>query len=788
VARPGPDRAAPARIWQPARVTETTDGRYRADLRWTTHGVAHITAGDWGSLGFGQGWACARDHLGILVDQVVKVRGERAKHHGRGAGDQHLASDVGYRALDLPTHALDLRNGLDHRIHQLVDAYVAGHNAYLAEATAEGTVPAWCRGAGWLRPITTDEYYAVLVDVMILASGRNLIGVIGRAEAPGPDGPAPASPMHALGGPVEDGGSNAWAFGAAGTASGGGLLLANPHFPWNGEARFWESHLVLEADGERSLDMYGTSLVGIPGIQIGFNRDVAWTHTVSKGHRFTMARLDLVPGSPTAYRFGDEERLMTPSAHRIEVRDEADVERTVWRSHHGPMLNLPLIGWGETLGFSYRDANLDNHKAFPTWLAMMQARSIDDLRDIFAEHQGIPWVNTLAVDRTGRAWYIDGSATPNLSDAAQERFRERLVTDPIAGLLFENRVALLDGSDPDDEWLDVDGARSPGLVPYERQPQLERADVVVNANDSAWSTNIDEPLTGHQVLHGLERVPFSQRTRRNHVAARALATQGATIESALESMFDNVCGTASLVPSVVARLRDGGLDDAATVLEGWDGRYELGSTGAVLWRELMASFTVAQLVDGAPLWAEPFDPDDPLHTPAGLAAAPEHGPDPVVAAAEQALALLDRAGVAPDAPLGEVQWVTRGTTRIPMHGGGEPDAVANIMTAAASLRATTSQPPVEQVSPFAERAVRTGLAAGGYSCTYGASIVLAVELTAEGGPKAKALLAYGQSSDPDRGDTAEQAAAFAAKAWRDVCFEEADVERDPALVRRTITG
>ena len=39
---------------------------YEADIRWTTHGVAHIRAGDWGGLGYGQGWAIAGDHLSTL--------------------------------------------------------------------------------------------------------------------------------------------------------------------------------------------------------------------------------------------------------------------------------------------------------------------------------------------------------------------------------------------------------------------------------------------------------------------------------------------------------------------------------------------------------------------------------------------------------------------------------------------------------------------------------------------------------------------------------------------------
>ncbi|MGZ8763499.1 MAG: penicillin acylase family protein, partial [Acidimicrobiia bacterium] len=79
--------------------TERGDETYDVEIRWTTHGVAHVRAADWGSLGFGQGYGCARDNLATIADQIVKVRSERARFHGRGVEDGHLATDFGYRAL-----------------------------------------------------------------------------------------------------------------------------------------------------------------------------------------------------------------------------------------------------------------------------------------------------------------------------------------------------------------------------------------------------------------------------------------------------------------------------------------------------------------------------------------------------------------------------------------------------------------------------------------------------------------------------------------------------------------
>src|SRR3546814_3028987 len=42
-----------------------------------------------------------------------------------------------------------------------------------------------------------------------------------------------------------DVGSNGWAFGAAATGTTGGLLLANTHFPWDGEYRFYQIHITV---------------------------------------------------------------------------------------------------------------------------------------------------------------------------------------------------------------------------------------------------------------------------------------------------------------------------------------------------------------------------------------------------------------------------------------------------------------------------------------------------------------------------------------------------------------
>jgi acyl-homoserine-lactone acylase len=778
-------------------MTATGDHRFDAEVRFTTHGVAHVRAADWGGLGFGQGWGCAGDHLPTIADQIVKVRGERALHHGPGSQDRHVASDLGYRVLGVGARAAALRDAQPPWIRDLVSGYAAGYNRRVTEVLAAGSLPDWCAGAEWIRTIDELDLYAYLGDVAILASGRNLAELIGRAEAPGPDGPAPASPIEALGG--TGAASNGWAVGGDVTASGGGMVLANPHFPWYGEARFWECHLTIPGE----YDAYGVALLGTPGVQMGFNAALAWAHTFSCGHRFTLYRLDLDAGSPTRYRYGDGSRDMEPAAHRVAVRGDdgavTEVERTLWRSHHGPMLNLPLLGWSDEVGFTYRDANLDNTRVIEQFARMGMAPDLDAFQEVFDTVKGMPWVNTLAADVTGRAWYADASATPRLSEGAQARFRARVAEDLVGALLYENRIALLDGSDPDDEWLDHPDARSPGLEPPEALPRLERRDVLVNANDSHWLTHPEEPLVGYPVLCGMERTPRSLRTRQNLRKAAALAERGdVTVEDLLAAVFDGASLSAELlVDDVVARCRAAGtvtvegheadLAAAADVLERWDGANRPGSAGAALWREFMSGFALAAWKDAGPLFAFGFDPDDAQATPHTLAAPTgDAGTDPVVQAAGHAVRVLAAAGIALDAPLGDVQWAVRGDERVPVPGGGEGEGLLNVLAPVGALPPASMDPmpPAPLAVPGRER---TGLGVGGYQVTYGASFLMAVELNPDG-PRGVGVMAYGQSGDGRSPHHVDGTRAYSAGRTRPLLFADADIDADPELVRVTLRG
>ena len=297
------------------------------------------------------------DPIDAALGGVIKVRGERARWFGAGERDANVDSDAAWLAIGIYQRASKDWTNVSKDLNEQITAYTAGWNAHLKAVGAKG-VKGWCSGAAWLKPLEPVDVYAYARSIALTASSARLARYIPTAHPPtetasvSPDasGPGthttlrlastqdPAAPSPATG-PVVDAaaiGSNGWAIGKDRSADGRGMLVANPHFPWEGELRFWEAHLTVPGQ----IDAYGVTLSGLPGLGIGSTKTFGWTHTVSAGNRFTAYRLSLVPGQPTKYRYGDQVRDLVPSEHAIEVLGDDGKVSTVTRTTLPQLQNL----------------------------------------------------------------------------------------------------------------------------------------------------------------------------------------------------------------------------------------------------------------------------------------------------------------------------------------------------------------------------------------------------------------------------------------------------------------
>ncbi len=780
------------------------EGDPEARIRRTDFGVAHIEAGDLRGLGFGEGYAQAQDHLCSLADQVIEARGERARWFGAGEQDEHLHSDIGMKALRVHQGAGDELEQQSDEFRQWYEGYVAGYNRYLEE-TGRDRVPGWCRGAEWVQPITVQDL-AAYHRLVTLVSTR-FDSMIATATPPagadeGDDGAPTAggaqAAMHTGGsdtGPgIRDlGASNGWAIGGDLSVTGRGMLIANPHYPWVGSNRFWEKHLTIPGE----LDVYGVGLIGIPGVAIGFNRAVAWTHTVSAGVRYTLYALELVPGQPTRYRYDGEEREMTSRTVDIEVRGEngevSSQQHTVWFSHHGPIVSFPGVGWTESTVLALRDANELNDEGRAQWLAMGRAGSLEQFQAAHAEHQGMPWVNTIAASADGTAWYVDSSSTPLLSDAALASWQELRQNDPLIAGMAQRGVVVLPGNDPRFEWQTDPEARDPGVVAFAEMPQLARRDYVFNANDSFWMANSSALLEGdYSPLHGEQDTQRSLRTRNNDLTLSGRSPDDPngeddkfSLDEMASALLSNRSYTAELLkpellaacsatPTAQGRGGAVALGEACSVLERWNDRFDTDASGAVLFREWIGQYEPADLDGAGRLFEVPFDPEDPVDTPRGLA-------DEGLALRHlaQAVEVLRSAGHPLDVTLGELQYApSKLPARLPVHGGhGAYEGVMNMQQG--GRNSTTLEPLELGEQVDGSRFLTTE----GYPVVHGSSFLMALAYTDEG-PRAKAFLTYGQSGDPESEHFRDQTKLFSEKQWRPILFEEEEIAANTTSEKR----
>lgn len=787
--------------------------RYQATIQRTQGGVPHITGETVVDVAYGQGWASGEDHGCTLIDQILKVTSARSAAFGPGTEGHNVDSDFAWKAIGIADiAAADFATASPEVVEQF-EAFSAGWNDQLTNV-GRRRLAGWCAGADWVRPITAVEVYTYARSTALQASSAALVDFVGLAQPPGADTDVfdldvfAAADLGLAGDDVPSG--NGWAIGTDRVAGGeGGLLMANPHFPWEGELRFSEVHLVVPGQ----VDVYGAQLLGVPGVAIGFTEGVGWTHTVSAGKRMTGYLLTLDPASPTSYLVDGRSVAMTSSEATIDIlRPDGSVDsesRTLWRSEYGPILDAPGMGWTNRTALTFRDANINNDEFIEQSVRMPAIESIADLQALDAEYQGVALFNTVAVGADGTAWYADTSATPNLSIEAEQAYVAALFSDRLTQIAYEHGLVLLDGSDSTFRWEEQPGARDSGLVPFEDMPMVERTDEVFNSGDSFWVPNSNTTLTGpYSILHGEQNTPLTMRTRQNAAVLDAANSTGLAgpdgrfdAAEVRAAAFDNTGRSAVLlrsaavsacqatpvvnVPELAAD--DGSIDlpaaavdltAACSVLANWDGVYDLDRRGPMIWRETMSRFDNAAFENAGPLFADQFDPARPTQTPSL--------PSPDTAALLQAMArsvqTIAAADYEVDSTLGAAQFTERSDTRIPIHGGTGVDGVTNIVDW--SGRSSSTEPASPRGAPVA---VGSSLHGDGYRVNYGTSFVMTVDFTSAD-VEAWALLVYGQNDDPTSPQFDAQTLAFSEKEWRRVAFRQVDIEADPALITYTVVG
>jgi acyl-homoserine-lactone acylase len=806
--------ASPASAAGQATVRDSGDAGapLRATIRRDDHGIPNIIGDNFADIGFGYGYALAQDNICELAETYVTVRGERSRYSGDGVqgsfgpDGSYLQRGNGFSANNLNSDFFYQRIIDDHTVEKLlaqpppdgpvdeirqgVRGYVAGYDKYLEQTGVDNLPDPRCRGADWVKPITEMDAYRRFYQLALLASQTVAIDGIADAKTPG-GASLPIDPTAIAEGlqgklklPI---GSNAVALGSQATANGNGMLLGNPHFPWDGPERFYQSHLMIPG----KLNVSGGSLYGVPLVLIGHTDNLAWSHTVSTAFRFTPFQEVVNPADPTQYMYDGQWRDMHQERVTVQARTDSGLQpetRTIYSTSHGPVVDslagIPLP-WTPATAFTMGDANATNFRYLNHFFFTNEAQSVDQLDQIERTYEGIPWVNTIDADSSGKAYYADIGAIPNVSNQKAQQ-----CDSPVGVATFALLgLPVLNGSTSSCEWDNDSDAAGPGIFGPSHLPSLIRDDYVTNSNDSYWLANPAHPLEGFARIIGDERTPRTLRTRLGlrMVQQRLDGTDGMagnrfTRRQLQDDVFNDRQFAGELWRDQLVQLcqtAPGGyllgssgpvnVSGACPVLAAWDLHDNLDSNGAILFRRFAthALATPGGLPIGLPTgdltaFSTPFDANDPVNTPSGLnVLSPK-----VQQSLADAVTDLQSAGIPLDAPLRGYQYEKRGDEKIPIHGGpGDPNGDFN------AINVSWSGDPAEPGYP---------------NVPHGSSFVMVTSFNG-GCPDDRSILTYSESENPNSPYFADQTRMFSNKQWVDPPFCASEVNGNPALTTDVIT-
>lgn len=713
---------------------------YDATITRTTFNIPHIKSDSWQGVGYGVAYAYAQDNICMLAEEFTTVAGDRSRFFGPEEKSvlgfrltDNVTSDVFHRSqIDLAA----LREGWSDQsmaARQLVDGYVAGYNRYLRD-TGTDNLPEACRDKPWVRQITRDDMLRMNEKQMLLASSLALAPGLATAAPPGESDQA-ALDLTIPGPDDRQFGSNGWAFGKDVTANGRGMVIGNPHFPWEGPARFWQMHVT----GPEGFDVMGVGIAGTPIPTLGFNKDIAWTHTVTAARHFTIYSLTLSADDPTTYMVDGERVKMTTRTVTVPMPEgQEPLTRTLFSTQFGPVVSLPgsPLGWSENAAYAIRDANSGNQHGLDAWLNIGKASNVGEIEAAVSETLGIPWVNTIAADREGNALHADITRVPNTS----AEFITACST-PFTGLVA-GQVTLLDGTRSECDWR----ANGDGLLPADQQASRTRQDYVTNSNDSYWISNPRNPYRQLSPILGDYKKALTLRTRSNFTETEALIETAKVDHAAAKKLtFGNKSLAADMVvePLIELCAQDGDLAAPCDALINWDRKFEVDSTGAYLF----ATFW-DKIRNDRDLWTVAFDPADPVGTPREFkvdAASAEK----LLATLADAVVDLEKQGIEINAPWGEVQVRMDGEDAIAIHGGPGTAGVLNMQR---------SRPIAGAITPV-----------------HGSSYIQIVGFD-DKGPVADAILSYSQSTDPASPHYADQTRLYSEKEWHRLPFAPQEIE------------
>ena len=659
-------------------------------IKWDTYGVPHIKAQSKEDLFFAQGWALMHNHANKVLELYGKSRGKGSEYWG----EKYLKNDILVHTLGFERLAVDWDLQQDPEMRLIYSNFVDGINAYL-----QNNLDQIDEKNKAVLPISTKDVnmHGMFVVFTRFIGGDDL-GLIQRWP---------------------DMGSNTYAIGPERSASGNTMLVQNPHLPWYNEFLFTEYHFNL-----KGRNMYGANIIGMPGIAIGFNESLGWSHTDNTIDNSDTYELQLIEDG---YELDGKKKDFTIFTKTLKIKQKdgslKEKEITILNTLHGPVVKKM-----DDKVLAIRLAGTDRANMFLQWWRMLNSKNFKEFESALEMAQ-IPFWNVMYADKYGDIFYLFNGLVPIRKQDTWE---------------YWNRI-IPDGKS-EDIWTEYH--------PYKDLPKLKNPDSgwLQNANDPPWTSTIPIELypkdyPGYMAPKRMDFRP--QRSARMIIEDNSITFDelvdfklSTRVEFA-DRILDDLFKAIDVFGSKKAK-------EGKAVLERWDRNAEVDSKGMVLFFTWASKFSVSNNSTYTTDW----DINNPINTPDGLA-------DPKRAAMlfEDTVKEIEKKFGKLDVPWGEYYRINYNGVNLPANG-------------------TDGRLGVFRVA-WPARSDKKNMYVGG-----GDSWVAVIEFGKK--IRAKALLSYGNSTEKDSPYNGDQLVLFSKKELRDVWLYEDDIDINTAKIEKKV--
>ncbi len=590
-------------------------------ILWDQYGVPHIYGPDIPTVVRGLGYAQMENHAETLLNNVARARGRSAEYFGPGANNFNVTYDIRTQTYGIPARAQAWVSQGGAFQQSVLQAFCDGVNEYATDHPND-ILPA-------LRPILpvvpTDITAGELntINYTFLPEQDGVPGEIAAWQAGGVQGVRRMQPArHTVG-------SNGWAISRAKSADGNPILMGNPHLPWGvnqpiddatggqnfGIYQWIEANLVVGNPQTPALNASGVTFIGGPFIGIGFNDYLGWTHTNNTIQNADLYQLTLDP-TGTKYLYNGQYVPLQHTTSTIKILQPNGTYSTqlinIYNSIQGPVV---AFNGGNTQALSLRVAGLDQPSLVTQYWDMIQARSLKQF-EAAESHLQMPFFNVIYADRN-HTFYLFGGRQP--------------VRD--GGTWSDYFATILDGTNPDLVWTKT--------LPFAQLPQAEDppGGWAANSNNPPWTSAIPQPSGLDPANFPAWIAPNLMDFRPQHGAIflsqpGKLTTTQVTAGKMSTEMYlaDRIAGDLIGFAEQAGSQGDEIASKAAAILGSWDHTGDQNSVGGVLfeqwWNNVVADIeanngTIVPDQSLAfnsphPEFVTPWDPNNPLTTPAGL--------------------------------------------------------------------------------------------------------------------------------------------------------------------------